>query len=147
MNRIGFQNGFRGVSLSLLILMGCSSGGHHSESSESRPVWTTQPMRTVDQGYIIYLGSGEDSAQSQAYFKAQSEAIENIANECSFAPKGARTEDRYDETLDYGKHRVYVKAAVTFADCEAAQKAVDPEEIKKLANIQFAEELKRTTTY
>lgn len=120
--------------------LGCSTGSGSKDSD--KPAWIHQPTRTVDAGYIVYLGVGEDRSLSQANFKAQSEAIVNIANECSFAPKGARVEDQFQDSVGV-IHRVYVKAAVSFQDCEAAQRTVDPGEIRNLANASFTQELKR----
>lgn len=109
------------------------------------PAWTTQPTRTVDGGYIVYVGTGEDVTGERARFKAEGMAIQDLANECSFAPKGARPEDSYDQ--QQGRvFRAYAKVAVEFTDCEEARKAVDPEQIRKLANVQMSEELKRYQT-
>lgn len=121
--------------------MGCSSS---STSSEDRapPRWIQQSTRTVDQGYIVYVAVAEDRSIERAFFKAESQAIEDIANECSFPPKGSRLEDRFDDTVGI-LHRVYVKMALTYEECDAAQQASNPEKVRELASIPMTEELKR----
>jgi hypothetical protein len=117
-----------------------SCAGHPTSSA---PSWTTGPTRTVDAGYIVYLGHGEDKSPERATLAAEGMAIADLANECSFVPKGARIEDRYDEPLPDSGHRTYAKIGIPFEECEAAKKATDPDEVRKLANVAMTEELKR----
>ena len=126
--------------LGLLVLSHCSSTP--SNHNDSRPDWTRQPARTVDQGYIVYIPSDEDSSPERARFKAEAQAIEDLANECSLAPKGARIEDHFD--LVIGRlHQSFVKVAVDFQACEEARNALHPEDFQKLANVAMTEEVKR----
>jgi hypothetical protein len=113
-----------------------------SESKPDLPTWTQSPTRTVDNGYIVYIGSGMSRDNDKAQFKAEGVALEDLANECSFLPKGVRLEDRY---LEKGKNEntAYVKVAVEFQSCVEAQKTIEPSEIKKLANVSFTEQLRR----
>ncbi len=121
-----------------------SSCGSPSKSPTDslEPEWIHHTARSVDGGYIVYIGIGEDRTVERALFKAESAAIQDIANECSFVPKGTRIEDRFDTTRGV-LHRFFVKIGLNFDDCEAAKAAVNPDEIRKLANIQFSEQLKR----
>lgn len=123
---------------SLLTLAGCSSAPHAADA----PAWLAQPARTVDNGYLVYIGVGEDDTLERSRFKAEMTAVADLANECSLAPKGTRTEDRYDERYA-GHQRSYAKVAVTFEECEAAKRAVDPNAILLVANARLAEELKK----
>jgi hypothetical protein len=108
------------------------------------PAWTQQPARTAENGYIIYVGNGEDSTVERAHFKASGMAIQDLVNECSLAPKGTRTEDSYEQKPEGGHmYKAWVKVSIQYEDCEDAKKATDPEAIRKLANVQLTEELKR----
>lgn len=117
---------------------GCSSGPQ--SASGSQPAWVHQPTRTVEGGYIIYVGTGDDVMADRAQLKAESQAVEDLANECSFVPKGSRTEDRFLEPQGRG-YRAYAKVAIEFADCEQAKRTNDPQEIKKLANERLTKQL------
>jgi hypothetical protein len=106
------------------------------------PDWTRQPTRTVDGGYIVYIGTGEASNAERAQFKAEGLALEDLANECSMIPKGVRIEDRFVEKSEH-ESKAYVKLALEFQECEQARRTNDPSEIKKIANVAFTEQLKR----
>jgi len=96
----------------------------------------------VDNGYIVYVGTGGGPNQESAQFKAEGMALEDIANECSFIPKGTRVEDRY---VEKGAHdsNAWVKVALEFQECDEASKTTDPSQIKKLANASFTIQMKR----
>lgn len=131
--KIGFA-----APLAIALLFGCSSA-----PQATGPAWVHQPARTVDAGYIIYVGSGEDAVPQRASFKAEGQALQDLANECSFVPKGARVEDHYDdESGAAGAHKSYAKVAVDFQSCEEAKGALDADGIKKLANVAMTNEVK-----
>ena len=113
-----------------------------SEPKKEGPDWIRQPTRTVDNGYIVYVGTGDSRDSERAQLRAEGMALEDLANECSFIPKGARLEDRY---IVKGKseNTAYVKVAVEFQECTEAQKALEPSDIRKLANTSFTEQLRR----
>lgn len=119
------------------ILTACSS-----EPTSKAPDWTKQASRIVDNGYIVYVGNGGGPNQENAQFKAEGMALEDIANECSFIPKGTRVEDRYIEKGKYD-YTAWVKVALEFQDCDHASKTTDPTEIKRVANSSFTSQLKR----
>ena len=96
----------------------------------------------VDNGYIVYVGTGEDPSLERAQFLAESKALEDLANECSFAPKGTRIEDHYNNQAKYQYHS-YAKVAVEIQECDNAQKALDPESIRNLANQAFATQIQK----
>ena len=130
------------VIVALLGFSGCTSTPKTPPPPAGEPAWVRQPARTVDGGYIIYVASSEDRVLDKAEMKAQAAAIQDVANECSFAPKGTRLEDRYDNSLGI-LHRVYAKVAISYQDCQDAQNALDPEVIKRLANVALTEQVKR----
>ncbi len=106
------------------------------------PDWTRQTARSVDNGYIVYVGKVEASRADDAQFKSEGLALEDLANECSMIPKGTRIEDRYLETTKTG-YAADTKVALEFQQCDEASKAVDPALIRKLANVNFTEQLKK----
>lgn len=123
-------------SLSVLI-SACSSA-----PAPSSPDWIRGASRTVDGGYIVFVGTGEDPAPEKSTFKAESMALQDLANECSFAPKGTRIEDHYSERSG-STTLTYAKVGISFIDCDAAKAANDPEAIRKLASAPLAEQLKK----
>jgi hypothetical protein len=130
------------VCASLLIsLSACGS-----EDKKPDSAWTQQVTRTVDNGYIVYVEHADSGSEENARFKAEGLALEDLANECSIIPKGTRIEDRSSEQTKYG-YKAYVKLAVEFQECDQASKTVDPEQIKKLANVPFTQEMKRYQDY
>lgn len=128
-------------SLGLIVLSAACSSGPKTTPNDP-PQWTRQPTRTIDGGYIVYVGSGEDRSPDQARFKAEAMALQDLSNECSFAPKGTRIEDRFSESEGV-LYRSFAKVAVEYQDCETAKNAVTPEDIRTLANASLTEEVKR----
>lgn len=124
--------------LLLLPLIGACA----SEPKSEKPAWITQPTRIVDNGYIVYVGSAEDVSPERAQFKAEGIALEDLANECSFVPKGARIEDRFAEKEKHF-NKAYVKIGLEFTECEKAKHANDPVAIKEIANTSFTEQIRR----
>lgn len=127
------------ILLLYLISFSCTSIPNHTLVE---PTWIHQPARSVDSGYIIYVASALNRIPEQAKFEATGAVIEDIANECSFPPKGAHLEDEFLTTSGI-LNQAYVKMAVPFQDCEEAQKAVEPSSITKLANASLTTLLKR----
>jgi hypothetical protein len=122
-----------------LYIASCSS----APQTAPAPAWVSQPARTVDQGYIVYVASSEDRSAEQARFKAESQAYQDLANECSFPPKGARTEDRFARQVESSRtQQVFVKVAIDFQTCEEAKQAIQPDDIRKLANVAMTDQIK-----
>ncbi len=110
--------------------------------TSSSPDWIRAPSRTVDAGYIVFVGTGDDPAPEKSSFKAEAQAVQDVANECSFAPKGTRIEDHYQAKSGHTT-LTYAKVSISFVDCDAAKGSNDPESIKRLASAPLAEQLKR----
>jgi hypothetical protein len=106
------------------------------------PEWIHSPTRTVDNGYIVYVGTGSGPNPENAQFKAEGMALEDIANECSFIPKGTRVEDRFAEKGEHDS-TAWVKVALEFQECDQASKTTEPLEIKRLASASFTAQMKR----
>lgn len=122
-------------AFALAVLGGCAS-------APALPDWTSQPARVVDNGYIVYTGSGLEGDPGAAQLAADGTAIQDLANECSFVPKGARVENQF-RVKAKGGFEAYASVAVDFQTCEEAQQAVQPADIKKLASAPFTDELRR----
>jgi hypothetical protein len=123
--------------LLISFLFGCSS-----EPVVKDPEWISGPSRIVDNGYIVYVGSAEDMKPERAQLKAEGQALEDLANECSLIPRGTRIEDRFTKKIQYASTS-YVKIALEFQDCEKGKNAQDPDSIRRVANASFTEELKK----
>jgi hypothetical protein len=123
------------LSLLTLWLTACAS-------APKAPEWTHAGTRVVDNGFIVYAGQAEGNQPERAQFKAEGQALEDLANECSLIPKGTRVEDRY---LEHQEHIViaYVKVAVEFQECDEGRHANSPEQIQKVASLPFTQQLKR----
>jgi hypothetical protein len=96
----------------------------------------------VDNGYIVYTESSEDADADKAKFKAEAAGLEDLANECSFIPKEARVEDRFERKVEH-MHQAYAKVAIEFQVCDQARKATTPEAVRNMANVPMTEEVKR----
>ncbi len=122
-----------------LLFVACSS----SPDKPDVPLWIHGPARAVDNGYIVYVAKADARTSDRAQFKAEGLALEDLANECSLIPKGARIEDRYVDNVDKNNVNAYVKIGLEFQVCETAKKTVQPEEIKNLASLPFSEQLRK----
>jgi hypothetical protein len=119
------------------VLAGCSSA-----PKVEKPAWISEPTRIVDNGYIVYVGTAEDMNPEKAQFRAEGIALEDLANECSFIPKGTRIEDRYRES-EKSFTKAYVKIGLEFTACEKAKQSSDPTAIKEIANVAFTEQVRK----
>ena len=129
------------TALLLFLLSDCSSSPP-TASKPADPDWISGPARTIDNGYIVFIGTSEDTNTERSKLKAEGLALEDLANECSLIPKGTVMEDRYS------KHEgrlinSWVKVAVEFQVCDHAKNASTPEDIRQIANATFTEQLKR----
>jgi hypothetical protein len=125
----------------VFILIGCSSQPERPPAAQI-PDWIHLPTRKVDNGYIVYVESADDSMKDRARFKSDAEVLADIANECTLIPKGVRIEDRYEQRNGV-IYQTYTKAAVELELCEEAKKAATPEAIRKLANVPMTEQVKK----
>lgn len=131
------------LTLGVMFLLLCSCSQTPSKPPPPQdPEWITGPARIVEGGYIVYVGTAEDSSLEKAKLKAQGQALEDLANECSLIPKGTRVEDRFSKQPNY-LHQSFVKIGVEFQLCEKAKNANSPDSIRQIANATFTEELKK----
>lgn len=125
--------------LGCLLMTACASLPFNSSG---RPDWAQSPARIVDAGAILHTGHGLNANEALATEAAQGQALQDIANECSFVPSSAHVRDRAITQTQTG-HEAWVRIAVDFDSCERAKKATDPEEIRRLAHKEFTEEVRR----
>ncbi len=128
----------------ILLVAACSHDA--TQDKPPAPEWTKESTRIVDNGYIVYVESESASTGEKAKMKAEGLALSDLANECSFIPKGARIEDRYVDDHANGS-TAFIKLAVEFQDCAEAQKAVDPDAVRRIANQTFMQQLKSYQDY
>jgi hypothetical protein len=102
------------------------------------PPWVRLPTRSVDAGYLVYIGVSQDGNFDSARTLAEGAALEDLANECTFVPIGAHVEDHYEDGAG-----AYAKVGVQFSDCEEAQNAITADEIRKVSNPALMESLRR----
>jgi hypothetical protein len=121
-------------------LSACSS--EPSASDAPAPEWTREATRIVDNGYIVYVESEDDSKRDRARLKAEGLALQDLANECTFVPKGTRIEDRFEQKNGH-VYQAFIKVGLEMQACEEAKKATTPEAIRKLADAPMTEEIKR----
>jgi hypothetical protein len=136
---------------SLLVLLGgCSSESTVPVTqSPQAPSWTLQPARSMsaDQSMITYVGIGEDRLQSNARFKSEAIALQDLANDCSFVPKSTVIEDHFEEPMGIIFH-AFAKVSINVKDCLEAKMMEDPTQIRNFSNPQFtAEILSYQSTY
>ena len=134
-----------------LLTTGCSSKPTKPDNGE--PEWIHASARTVDNGYIVFVSSGEDRFGERARFKAEGAALQDLANECSFVPKGARLEDRFERMKPsepanenpQGEvlHEAFAKVGIEFQVCEEAKKTIDPEAVRKIANVAMTSQVQK----
>lgn len=129
------------AAIAAVMLAGMSGCSSAPSGPPAAPGWVHQPSRTVDSGYIVYVGMGEDYTPERARFKSEASAIQDLANECSFAPRGTRVEDHYDYFYG-GKYQSFAKLAVSFDECEQAKATLEPVRIQALANAEMTDQLK-----
>lgn len=125
-----------------LIPLLSSCGTAPTETQNLGPDWTRQPARTVDNGYLVYVGSAAGPSETRATFKAEGLALEDLANECSLLPTETRIEDHFVRPGSFGP-TVFVKIGVPFEACGVAQKAFDSSRIRDLANAKLTQQLRR----
>ncbi len=130
---------------STLLLFGlgaCSTSLLWSNWGHSNKDWVLQPARSVDEQTIVYVSSASGISKSAAEFVAVSKALEDLANECSYTPKGTHLEDRV-ESKQVDQFVVAVKLVVSVKNCDQAKKDLLPEDIQHNANRGYADQIQK----
>lgn len=122
------------VTAFLLPALPACSSAPPTPQAPAKPAWFGSPARFEGGGWIVFIGAGEDRTLENARFKARAFAFQNIANECTFVPKGMLVDGAgYDEEVGI-IHRSYVKVAVPADRCAAARAALTPDQIRAQAD-------------
>ncbi len=115
-------------------LCSCSSLGIGNRT------WTEQAGRNYENQNLVIVGSAISSDESTAKFKAEAQALEDLANECSLIPRGTHLEDQFMKRVE-NQSQFFVKVVIDLKLCEEAQKSVKASEIEKLANLGYTEQV------
>ena len=86
------------------------------------------------------VSSAKSNSESSAKFKAEAQALEDLANECSFVTKGTHLEDQLTKR-DGDQTIVFVKLVVERTLCEEAKRSIKTQEIQRLSNFGYAEQI------
>ena len=121
-------------ALAGLALSSCASLGIQNKSC------IEQPGRSYENQNLVMVSSAKSNTESSAKFNAESQALEDIANECSFVTKGTRVDDQLAKR-EGNEVTVFVKIIVERSLCEEAKKSIKPQEIQKLSNLGYAEQI------
>ena len=92
---------------------------------------------------MIYVGSGEDRDQSSARSKAESFALQNLANDCSLIPEGTSVQPEHFEDTFGIIYRAFSKITISVEKCLEARKAWQASTIRILMNLKLEEQLVR----
>lgn len=104
---------------------------------------TQAPRRAIEGHQLVFVAIGEDRFSERARFLAESAAFEDIANECSLIPNGAKLEGVQEKAESTESRIFYARAVVDRQACEEAKKAVKPEQIRLLADAALTEQMKK----
>ena len=135
------------VSVSLaLVLLALVTGCQAPPAPVSEEIYrdlSPAPRRAIDGTRLVFVAIGEDRFSERAKFLAESAAFEDIANECSLIPNGAKLEG-VSEKADATESRIfYARAVVDRNACSEAKKADKPEQIRQLADAALTEQMKK----
>src|SRR5581483_11477768 len=98
----------------------------------ARPAWASGPARTEADGKIYFTGIGEDRALPNAKAKAEAFAFQDLADECSFVPKGTSAETGPVDEIGIIE-RAYARVWIDQATCAKARDAKSAAAIQALA--------------
>lgn len=132
------------ASLALLlsfVLSACQSSNPPVE--ETHHDLLTAPRRAIEGNLLVFTAIGDDRFSERARFLAENAAFEDIANECSLIPNGAKLEG-VQERADTTESRVfYARAVVDKAACDSAKSAWKPELVRQIADASLTEQMKK----
>jgi hypothetical protein len=129
-------------ALMLFCLGACSTSLLWSNWNHSSKDWVLQPARTVDQQNLVFVISSSGLSKASAEFTAVSKALEDLANECSYIPRGTRLEDRV-ESKQVDQFVVAVQLVISVKNCDQAKKDFLPEDIQLNANRGYTDQIQK----
>ena len=118
----------------------CSSTPIVESDPPVAPSWTTQPRRLATDGKIAMIGYGEDRYRDRAVSKAESMALQDIANECSVVPEGTQITSHYSK-LGKDVYRSYALLQVSINECRDDKDTEDGPAIRHASNTDLTRQL------
>jgi hypothetical protein len=132
---------FLGFVLVTLSLSACHSPAPATE--EVHRDLTTAPRRAIEGNLLVFTAIGEDRFSERAKFLAEGAAFEDIANECSLIPNGAKLESVQERPDTTDSRIFYARAVVDLTACKEAKSAWKPEVVRQLADASLTEQMKK----
>ncbi len=117
----------------------CSCSTHSILNFQNKN-WTSNPGRSFENKNILMVSSAKDANLERAKFKAEAEALGDLANECSLIVKGTQLEDQA-VFKDQNQIQVFVRFAIEKSRCEEAKLSISPQEFARLANFGYIEQV------
>ena len=130
------------ITLSIVgfaLLESCSTPSYLSFQNKN---WAEQIGKSVEGQKLIFVGADISGSEENSKFKAEAKSLENLANECSFVPKGTYLADQLMTKTD-GQTRVIVKLVVDMNLCEQARNSILPNDIEGLINFGYTEQIQK----
>lgn len=106
------------------------------------PYWIRQNGRSLEGQRIVFVESDDHLDRQKAQFLAEAQALADLANECSFVPKGAKIDGRFENSVAK-IHQYFVKVSVDQAVCQAARQAQTQASIEALADSELDQVLRK----
>ncbi len=124
----------------LIGFIGFTSCASNSILSLQNRTWTEQVGRNFEKQNIVMVSLAKAASQNTAKFNAEAQGLEDLANECSFIPKGTHLADQV-VLSEQGQVTVFVKFIVAKTICENAKISIKFQEIWPLVNYGYTEQI------
>lgn len=116
--------------------MACAS---HSIVGQNK-AWTDQLGRSFESKNLVIVSTALGSTAASAKFKSEAKGLEDLANECSFVPKGTHIEDEVTQK-SYDQFIVFSKIVIEEKFCETGKRLLQLAEIEQMANLGYTEQI------
>ena len=127
------------VALLVATISGCAT---ERPDTPAVPSWVRGSARSSQNGSIYFVESDDSVDPARAAAGAEALALEDVANECSFVPKGAKITDRYSASVSH-LTQIHVQLRVSQSACDAAKKANALDAIQAQGDVAAAERIAR----
>ena len=125
------------VGYLVCLSVGCAS---HSLIGQNQ-IWTDRIGKSIENKNLVIVSTATASTQKLAKFSAESSALEDLANECSFVPRGTYVQDELTNQKAKDQFAVIVKVVVELQNCEKAKQALQLSDIAAQANLGYTEQI------
>ncbi len=118
------------------LTLGCAS---YSILDQNK-TWMDEAGRHFENRNLVMVSAEKSPSEAVAKFKAEAKGLEDLANECSFVPRGTHIEEEITQkTKD--QFIVFAKLVIDHSICEEAKKSLKFSEIESLANLGYTEQI------